>query len=98
MSRLFLQAIQAQKKAKELMKSKGGRNGSLPQDIEKKKPEKQLIDLALAEKVLDLQEKGVPRSGIADMLQVSPSKISNITRRFYRKSGEVRRLVRKHGS
>jgi hypothetical protein len=96
---LFLQAIQAQKRVKEVMKSKGGRNGSLPQDKEKQsKAERQLIDIALAEKVIGLQEKGITRSGIADLLMVSPSKISNITQRFYRKGGKICRLVRKHGS
>ena len=97
MSRMFLQAIQAQEKVKELWKNKKSRNGSLPQDV-KKKPTSKLIDIKLAERVLDLQAKGVPRSGIADMLQVSPSKISNITQRFYRKGGKICRLVRKHGS
>jgi hypothetical protein len=95
---LFLQAIQAQKRVKELRKNRGGRNGSLPNAVKKSSAERQLIDIALAEKVISLQEQGVTRSGIADMLRISPSKVSNITQRFYRKGGKIRKLVRRHGS
>ena len=98
MSRLFLQAIQAQKRVKELRRNRGGRNGSLPDTVKKDSGKRQLVDIALAEKVISLQEQGVTRSGIADMLRVSPSKISNITQRFYRKGGKICKSVRKHGS
>ena len=90
---MFLQAIQAQKRVKELRKNRGGRNGSLPDAVKKNSAERQLIDIALAEKVISLQEQGV-----ADMLRISPSKVSNITQRFYRKGGKIRKLVRRHGS
>ena len=98
MSRLFLQAIQAQKRVKELRRNRGGRNGSLPDTVKKDSGKRQLVDIALAEKVISLQEQGVTRAGIADMLRVSPSKISNITQLFYRKGGKICKLVRKHGS
>ena len=95
---MFLQAIQAQKRVKELRKNRGGRNGSLPDIVKKDSGKRQLVDIALAEKVISLQEQGVTRSGIADMLRVSPSKISNITQRFYRKGGKICKLLRKHGA
>ena len=95
---MFLQAIQAQKRVKELRRNRGGRNGSLPDTVKKDSGKRQLVDIALAEKVISLQEQGVTRSGIADMLRVSPSKISTITQRFYRKGGKICKSVRKHGS
>ena len=95
---MFLQAIQAQKRVKELRRNRGGRNGSLPDTVKKDSGKRQLVDIALAEKVISLQEQGVTRCGIADMLRVSPSKISNITQRFYRKGGKICKSVRKHGS
>ena len=95
---MVLQAIQAQKRVKELRKNRGGRNGSLPDIVKKDSGKRQLVDIALAEKVISLQEQGVTRSGIADMLRVSPSKVSTITQRFYRKGGKICKLVRKNGS
>ena len=81
-----------------MRKNRGGRNGSLPDIVKKDSGKRQLVDIALAEKVISLQEQGVTRSGIADMLRVSPSKISNITQRFYRKGGKICKLVRTPGS
>lgn len=101
MTQLFLQAIQAQKKAAELGKARvRGRRESLPPDVvepQKQKP-KQNVRADTVALTLELQAKGLTRAVIAEKLSVPRSTVSNITQRYRRKNGQIFRIARKHGS